>query len=327
MGALVDAPPRADSNTVVTAARHRRHGRRRRRVVERLRARPRSPRWRWPASRSRRKDDGRAARSASPRSSRPSVDLHRAIAAMSSRQVAARHADPAASMLETANAYGLRRRGADALRHLAGQRQPRDRRTRATSVKPLAHAHRGLRAGAAVARPRRPADAHRPAGDGPQGGAGSTSTAPAPRIAPRASCRSTAARWSGPELGEIDARRAHRRCRCAVLERASTTATSSRCCGIARRRWASARLVAGRHEPARAQPAGAVATMTGQPVATLRANWRAGGAPLPAARRADHRGHDQAARHRRALHRARAARSPSRPSPSRRSASTGSTTC
>ena len=64
---------------------------------------------------------------------------------------------------------------------------------------------------------RRPAAAHGPAGDGPQGTEARPRLLAAPRTAPRASCRSTAARWSGPDLGEIDLTFEHGRCRCAVL--------------------------------------------------------------------------------------------------------------
>ena len=116
-----------------------------------------SPRWRWPAWTSPRPKD-RPPSSASPRRRPPRIDLSRTIAAMSSDKWFP-GAPSGRIHIETAKRHGFRRRAVQALRHLAGRCQLPDDPGQGQG-EPHAHAGRGLRAGAAVARPRRPVVAH-----------------------------------------------------------------------------------------------------------------------------------------------------------------------
>ena len=113
--------------------------------------------------------------------------------------------------------HGFRRRAVQALRHLAGRRQLPDDPGQGQG-EPHAHAGRGLRAGAAVARPRRPVVAHGPAVDGHQGREGRFRLpwhgGPGQGRADDRSLRA-----GQPGSGRDRARGARRQCRCDLLER------------------------------------------------------------------------------------------------------------
>ena len=128
--------------------------------------------------------EGQAAQFSIAETKATKVDLGRTIAAMSSDKWFP-GAPSGRIHVETAKRHGFRRRAVQALRHLAGRRQLPDDPGQGQG-EPHAHAGRGLRAGAAVARPRRPVVAHGPAVDGHQG-RGPISTAMARRTRARAS--------------------------------------------------------------------------------------------------------------------------------------------
>ena len=191
-----------------------------------------SPHWRRAASKPRQRTDRRRC-TRSPRSRQPASIWRRVIAALSSDTVAAGRAVGPRPCRQRQR-LGFQRRDAHALRHLAGQHQHRDG-ARGRQGQPLAHPRRGLRAGAAVARPGRPADADRPAVDGAQGREARPRLHGHRRPRQRASCsRPLRTRGRGP--GRNRPLRPHRPVPTRPSGTPSTTATPRRSTSR-RRRW------------------------------------------------------------------------------------------